>query len=64
MKKSNARSSHRAALCGLLCAAGGLALLMAGCGKSADSGEKPNLKVAYLGLTCEAPIFVAKEQGF
>ncbi|HWB11166.1 MAG TPA: ABC transporter substrate-binding protein [Pirellulales bacterium] len=26
--------------------------------------ESPKLKVAYLGLTCEAPIFVAQEQGF
>ena len=35
-----------------------LALLPMGCG---GSGK---LKVAYLGLTCEAPIFVAYEQGF
>ncbi len=30
----------------------------------AASAEAPKLKVAYLGLTCEAPIFVAYEKGF
>src|SRR5947208_2933117 len=64
MRRTNARIPHRAALFGLLCAAGGLALLTAGCGKSADKGGRPTLKVAYLGLTCEAPIFVAQEKGF
>jgi NitT/TauT family transport system substrate-binding protein len=29
-----------------------------------ETGDRPKLKVAYLGLTCEAPIFVAQEQGF
>src|SRR5580704_11272357 len=42
-------------------------LSAAGCGKgtpgAAGDGRVP-LKVAYLGLTCEAPIFVAQEQGF
>ncbi len=37
-----------------------LALIPVGCGSS----ENKKLKVAYLGLTCEAPIFVAKEKGF
>jgi NitT/TauT family transport system substrate-binding protein len=45
--------------CAVLCAAG--------CGKGAAAkagdGRVP-LKIAYLGLTCEAPIFVAMEQGF
>ena len=42
-------------------------LLLAGCQKSsnAPAPEGPaKLKVAYLGLTCEAPIFVANEKGF
>ena len=30
----------------------------------AASADAPTLKVAYLGLTCEAPIFVAYEKGF
>src|SRR5947209_9346708 len=41
--------------------------LAAGCaGKpdGADAGGPTRLKVAYLGLTCEAPIFVAQERGF
>ena len=32
--------------------------------QQAPSGPKTKLKVAYLGLTCEAPIFVAQEKGF
>ncbi|MBV9125062.1 MAG: ABC transporter substrate-binding protein [Planctomycetes bacterium] len=42
-------------------------LLSAGCHKAANppgSGEPAHLKVAYIGLTCEAPIFVAYEKGF
>lgn len=46
-----------------------LALLacFAGCNTAeppAGSSPPPKLKVAYLGLTCEAPIFVAQENGF
>ncbi|MBP3956510.1 ABC transporter substrate-binding protein [Gemmata sp. G18] len=42
----------------------GLALLPVGCGKSDSTGGDPGkIKVAYLGLTCEAPIFVAQEKG-
>lgn len=46
-----------------------LALLacFAGCNNAeppANSSQPPKLKVAYLGLTCEAPIFVAQENGF
>jgi NitT/TauT family transport system substrate-binding protein len=42
-----------------------LALLPSGCSKGpVGPGERPKLKVAYLGLTCEAPIFVAHEIGF
>src|SRR5438132_391389 len=48
----------------------GIALVPAGCSGcrndkvSKDPEGRTNLKVAYLGLTCEAPIFVAKEKGF
>jgi NitT/TauT family transport system substrate-binding protein len=50
----------------LLLAAAGLALLPVGCGskpKPAEPGEPIKIKIAYLGLTCEAPIFVAHEKG-
>jgi NitT/TauT family transport system substrate-binding protein len=50
-----------------LVAAGCLALVPAGCGKASNApgpaGGPTKLKVAYLGLTCEAPIFVAHEKG-
>src|SRR5437899_11643272 len=56
-----------ASLLAILC----LTLLPAGCGKNAGkvgdknaSKEPVKLTVAYLGLTCEAPIFVAYEKGF
>jgi NitT/TauT family transport system substrate-binding protein len=49
----------------LFLAASCVALLPAGCGSSSNApGGPTKLKVAYLGLTCEAPIFVAQEQGF
>jgi NitT/TauT family transport system substrate-binding protein len=45
-----------------------VAVLSVGCGTNVKpnvaSGEPIKLTVAYLGLTCEAPIFVAKEKGF
>ena len=43
-----------------------LVSLAAGCSKGTDTSEagKNKLKVAYIGLTCEAPIFVAYEKGF
>jgi NitT/TauT family transport system substrate-binding protein len=48
-----------------LLAAASFALIPAGCGSSTHSpGGPTKLTVAYLGLTCEAPIFVAKERGF
>jgi NitT/TauT family transport system substrate-binding protein len=60
-----AKSSRRPLLvAGLSLLAASLALLPGGCGKSGGEGGRPKLKVAYLGLTCEAPIFVAKEKGF
>jgi NitT/TauT family transport system substrate-binding protein len=45
--------------------AGCFAILSAGCGtKKTTADGRTRLKVAYLGLTCEAPIFVAQEKGF
>jgi NitT/TauT family transport system substrate-binding protein len=38
--------------------------LVAGCKKNADSVQRKSIKLGYMGLTCEAPIFVAKEKGF
>jgi NitT/TauT family transport system substrate-binding protein len=53
-----------ALLAATLLAACGLAFLPAGCGNTSKPGGPTKVKVAYLGLTCEAPIFVAKEKGF
>lgn len=48
-----------------------IALLLAGCGRSSkDSGagvsadNSMKVRVGYIGLTCEAPIFTAVEKGF
>jgi NitT/TauT family transport system substrate-binding protein len=45
------------------------ALLLAGCGQSPEntsssSGGLMKVRVGYIGLTCEAPIFTAVEKGF
>ena len=50
----------------LLGNAPGVGLLTAGCGPTPNNGPAgpTKLKVGYLGLTCEAPIFVAQEKGF
>ena len=50
----------------LLLGAGCVGLLTAGCGPTPNNGQAGpiKLKVAYIGLTCEAPIFVAQEKGF
>ncbi|MFL5341165.1 MAG: ABC transporter substrate-binding protein [Gemmataceae bacterium] len=59
---------RRFALVGVpLVVAGLAALLQGGCGSSKPivvPGEPIKLKVVYLGLTCEPPIFVAYEKGF
>src|SRR6201990_1441927 len=40
-------------------------LLLGGCRKNASSGGASNkIRVGYIGLTCEAPIFSAVENGF
>jgi NitT/TauT family transport system substrate-binding protein len=38
-----------------------------GCGQAPEptpAGASPKIKVAYIGITCEAPIFIAAEKGF
>ncbi|HVF70908.1 MAG TPA: ABC transporter substrate-binding protein [Chthoniobacterales bacterium] len=41
------------------------ALVLSGCRKNADTGGASNkIRVGYIGLTCEAPIFTAVEKGF
>jgi NitT/TauT family transport system substrate-binding protein len=40
------------------------ALLLAGCRKNATTGASNKIRVGYIGLTCEAPIFSAVEKGF
>src|SRR3954468_5910457 len=41
------------------------ALLLAGCKKdSAASGGSNKIRVGYIGITCEAPLYMAVEQGF
>jgi len=51
----------------VLLAAAGFALLPTGCGSKQETqnseGNPGKIKIAYLGLTCEAPIFVAQEKG-
>jgi NitT/TauT family transport system substrate-binding protein len=50
---------------GTILAVIGLALLPLGCsGPRTDSEGPTKVKVVYLGLTCEPPIFVAYEKGF
>src|SRR6185503_7026354 len=43
-----------------------LALLFNGCGPKSNStdGASNRVRVGYIGLTCEAPIFTAVEKGF
>ncbi|HEY4329512.1 MAG TPA: ABC transporter substrate-binding protein [Phycisphaerae bacterium] len=40
-----------------------LGILLSACGSPSSSGP-PKVKIAYIGLTCEAPLFVAYENGF
>jgi NitT/TauT family transport system substrate-binding protein len=39
-------------------------LLLTGCGRDSDSAASNKIRVGYIGLTCEAPIFTAVEKGF
>jgi NitT/TauT family transport system substrate-binding protein len=64
-RQMNKRSRALAlGLCVLAAAAAGV--LSAGCRKSSDnaSAGQEKVKISYLGLTCEPPIFVAYEKGF
>src|SRR6476646_6803383 len=48
-----------------LCLLAIAALLLCGCRKNATTGGSTNkIRVGYIGLTCEAPIFSAVENGF
>ena len=43
------------------------AALLAGCGKKASTVKVVNskhVKIGFIGLTCEAPIYTAYEKGF
>ena len=42
------------------------ALALAGCGQKSGSNQPASnkIRVGYIGLTCEAPIYVAYEKGF
>ncbi len=54
-------------LCAVALIACGLPALFTGCGKRPAAtavGARPKVKIAYLGLTCEAAMFVAQEKGF
>jgi NitT/TauT family transport system substrate-binding protein len=68
MTTIHTRRPHRRTLFAaavLLVSVGGALLLPAGCSsnKPTAEGDPGKVKVAYLGLTCEAPIFVAHEKG-
>lgn len=60
----NARISRKDFLLSLPLAS----LVLAGCKKTGDSptgaAAQKSIKVGFMGLTCEAPLFVAKENGF
>ncbi len=40
------------------------ALVLAGCGRKSSSADSNKIRVGYIGITCEAPIFTAVENGF
>jgi NitT/TauT family transport system substrate-binding protein len=69
-KPGNSRTPRRLGLygVGVLAVASVMAMVFAGCFRSEPVVTDPNarlkLKVAYIGLTCEPPIFVAYEKGF
>jgi NitT/TauT family transport system substrate-binding protein len=49
----------------LLSTAAIAALLFCGCDKHSDASSNPNkIRIGYVGITCEAPIFTAVEKGF
>jgi len=69
MNGPHTQTAHRPMrlVAGLLLMVSCFALVLTGCNQSSDrhgEGEQTELKVAYLGLTCEGPIFAAYESGF
>src|SRR5450432_92840 len=40
------------------------ALLLTGCNKNTTTAASNKVRIGYIGITCEAPIFVAVEKGF
>src|SRR4051794_12238409 len=59
-------NSHFGRAVGQWAAAILLLSMVAGCNRSTatSSGESIKIRVGYIGLTCEAPIFTAVEKGF
>lgn len=59
------RAANRIVAAALICVCG---LILAGCKKSSDAASNSSgltkIRVGYIGLTCEAPIFTAVEKGF
>jgi sulfonate transport system substrate-binding protein len=41
-----------------------IVMLVAGCNKGSDKTDPNKIRVGYVGITCEAPIFTAVEKGF
>jgi len=61
--KSMPRAAFLTALVAALC----VSTLCGGCGKDESGvqvGGRTKIRVGYIGLTCEAPLFTAKEKGF
>lgn len=52
------------AVVAVLLVAAGLVILPFGCNRGPNSADGNKLRVGYIGLTCEAPIFVAFEKGY
>src|SRR5438552_17402680 len=66
MKRLRSLSMWPRLLLTLVLAANAAPLFFTGCGKSSPTGESntSKIRVGYIGLTCEAPIFTAVEKGF
>jgi NitT/TauT family transport system substrate-binding protein len=58
------REAQNTAATKLIAAVAFSALLLAGCNKSSDKADSNKIRVGYVGITCEAPIFTAVEKGF
>src|SRR5215470_15205176 len=63
MKKRSLRGG-RLCLLFMVTMASAAALLFTACNKQADPSNSSKIRVGYIGLTCEAPIFTAVEKGF